>query len=214
MDSKKNYFSPEILLNVSRETFEQLHSFSKEVCNWSKLINLISIADHADIWNRHVMDCAQLYNYLKPNMANILDIGSGGGFPAIVLAIIAKEQNPSLKFHLVESNNKKAAFLQQMTIKFKLNAIIYNERLENIKFDNINFDLITARAVASIDKLFKLSIGLFSFNTIALLQKGQSFEQELELAAQYWNFDYIKYDSAVNENSVILQINNLRKKQK
>ena len=137
--------------DVSRETFEYLLSYEAEIIKWNKHINLV--ASNEDIWQRHILDSAQLNSYLSP-YSEIIDIGSGGGFPAIVLAILNKS-NAEIHINLIEKLQKKCSFLQNIIAKLKLPASVHNVRIEDyIHKTNKNKELaITSRAFSSLENI-------------------------------------------------------------
>ena len=200
----------DILENVSRETIENLHKYNDLLSEWQEKFNLVSNNSLPEAWNRHFLDSAQLYKYIKKDDILIYDFGSGAGFPALVLAIISKELNTSARFILIESISKKVSFLNTVINKFNLNAEVINDRIEKIKTSPA--DLITARALASLDKLFEYSEKFFKKNTRCLFLKGVSYKLELAEAEKKWSFDYKVYENAISEGGVVLEITNLRRK--
>ena len=120
--------------NVSRETYDKIDSFVKLLTEWNQKMNLVSKNSLADVWMRHVLDSAQLMTYLPTDLYHLVDIGSGAGFPAIVLAIMLQEKNPAAKITLIESINKKTVYLNDVREKLGLNNVqIVNDRVENSK---------------------------------------------------------------------------------
>ena len=131
---------------VSRETFEKLCVFHNTLIKWQKTINLISKDSIKNIWERHFLDSAQLYTHVKGVRGNIVDFGSGAGFPGLVLAMMGKKN-----IHLVESDKKKCVFLREMAMLTNLEITIHNCRIENLS--NLDADMITCRALAPLNKL-------------------------------------------------------------
>ncbi|MDN5248636.1 16S rRNA (guanine(527)-N(7))-methyltransferase RsmG [Bartonella sp. TP] len=199
----------QIIGNVSRETFEDLLYYEQEVLKWQKHINLISPNTVNDIWSRHILDSAQLYNYSK-NYDNCLDIGSGGGFPGVVLAILNKKK-PKFHITLVEKLKKKTSFLQYIISTLALPAIAVAQRIENIAQQQ-KAQLVTARAVTQLTQLFELAEPIFANGAYALLQKGQNTEQELTQAYKNWTFDLKQHISCIEVSSIILEISNVKRK--
>ena len=132
--------------NVSRETYEKLVIFYKTLIKWQKSINLISKSSIENIWVRHILDSAQLYRYTEKIDGNILDFGSGAGFPGLILAMMGHKN-----IHLVESDQKKCTFLREVAMLSETEVTIHNNRIENLKFFDV--ELITARALAQLNKL-------------------------------------------------------------
>ena len=131
---------------VSRETYEKLCVFEKILIKWQNSINLISRSTINSIWDRHFLDSAQLYKFVTNVEGNIIDFGSGAGFPGMVLAIMGKKN-----IHLVESDQKKCVFLREIAMLTNLDITIHNCRIENLT--NIDVDMITCRALAPLNKL-------------------------------------------------------------
>lgn len=195
--------------NVSRETLNNLLLFEAELYKWNQQINLISDNTKNDIWNRHILDSVQLNNYIyKYN--NIIDIGSGGGFPAIILAILNKNRENFI-INLIEKLQKKCVFLQNITAKLQLPAVINNVKIEN--YNNFADSLvITSRAFASIDQIFQLTEKFFKKdNTVAFLQKGENYEKEIEIAKKKWIFSMDIYNSKLHKDSVILKLSKVKR---
>ena len=173
------------LYDVSRETQQKLADFVALLQSWNTKMNLVSRNSMEDVWQRHVLDSLQLIKYFPQNVRTYLDIGSGAGFPGIVLAIALSEKQPQARVVLVESITKKTVYLKDVCAQFGLvNTIVENSRVENISLPDI--DVITARAVASLDVLCAYSAKLAHKNTTMLFLKGKSYEQELEAAQLKW----------------------------
>ena len=197
--------------DVSRETFSLLSRYVNVLEAWQAKMNLVSASSLKDVWQRHIADSYQLCQYLPSHAKTVCDVGSGAGFPAVVMAIWALENRPDLEFILIESITKKTVYLNDVkeTLGLK-NVQILNARAENLK--NIKADVITARAVAELNKLFALTHPLLKMNTVQILPKGKSFYQELFEAKKFWNFDCDVVQNSVQADGVILLVSNLRKK--
>lgn len=188
-------------LDVSRETIEELRSFESAVIKWNKSIQLVSKSSINDIWTRHILDSAQLYAEVKDN-SRWVDVGSGGGFPAIVLAIIAKNMNRGTEFILVESDRRKAAFLQKCVADYNLSAQVIVDNVQNVTLSNVS--VISARALASIDVLFDLLGHLAVFETRFVFMKGKNFDEEVKKAKERWDFSLSSLQSKTNSEARIL----------
>ncbi|MBB5073738.1 16S rRNA (guanine527-N7)-methyltransferase [Bartonella callosciuri] len=197
-----------IVPSVSRETMEDLIQFETLVTQWNMHINLISAATIPILWTRHILDSAQIYP-LHSDFLRWCDLGSGGGFPAIVIAILMKEKKAG-HIDLVESNGKKIAFLRTVISQLNLPATVHHCRIEDVYKKIDTPEIITARGLASLDALLKLIFPLLAKKTIALLQKGQDYSKEIENASANWAFDLLKHKSKIDENSVILEISHIR----
>ncbi len=198
------------LYNVSRETVDELEKYEALVLEWNSKFNLISKSSIPYIWERHILDSLQLCQFIKETDDVMCDFGSGAGFPAIVLSIISKQMFPDLKIYLIESISKKAIFLNTVKQELNLNIEVINDRIENIKIPNI--DIISSRAMASLDKLVEYSKPFCSKNTRLVFPKGGKYKEELEVAQKKWLFDLDIIQSKTDESGKILYIRNLRRK--
>ena len=195
--------------NVSRETMEKLDKYASLLEKWNPAINLVSKSTISMLWQRHFHDSAQIYRFRMENTQHWVDLGSGGGFPALVLSILALEYNPSDKFTLVESDVRKAAFLQTVIRELALNAVVIAERIE--KISPTNADILTARALSSLDKLLEHAKVHLNPNGIAVFPKGDSYRKEIEDAFGRWNFELEEFTSKTNPNGAILKIGGIKR---
>ena len=197
--------------NVSRETLKKISNFITVLKEWQSKMNLVSPQSINEIWTRHIADSYQLFQFINIDTKTVYDIGSGAGFPAIILAIAAQCANYETRFSLIESITKKTVYLNDVKEKLSLkNVDIYNARSESLKLKPA--DIITARAVAALDKLFELSYTLANKKTVFYFLKGQSYKEELEQAKKHWHFKTEVIQSSTSENGVILKITELEKK--
>lgn len=196
--------------NVSRETTKKLESYQTLVKEWNGKFNLISKSTENTIWERHIVDSLQLIKFITPKDKVLLDLGSGAGFPGIVLAIACQEMYPDLKIKLVESIGKKASFLQEVNKTLNLNMEIYKERIENLKIGKV--DVITSRALASLPKLLEYAKPFCSNSTKLIFLKGEKWVQEQDEARKKWMYECEVSDSDTSEYGKILRISDLRSK--
>ena len=197
--------------NVSPEAARLLSHGIEILRVWQDKLNLISAHSLKDVWTRHVADSYQLYQYLNIDTKTVYDIGSGAGFPAIVLAIAAQTDKRPTKFKLIESITKKTVYLNDVRNKLGLkNVEIINDRAENLHIKPA--DIITARAVANLNKLLGLAYPLTNLNTVLILPKGQGYALEVDEAKQNWHFDIKVLQNEVESQGVVLILSNLRKK--
>ena len=169
---------------------------------WQKAVNLISENTIKDIWDRHILDSAQLYFLLDSKNQFLMDVGSGGGLPAIVIAILNQTlKGPLNRIVLVESDLKKSLFLEECKRKLSLNIEIIRDRIENI---SLKPDVITARALAPLKELFRLVQKNVSRETFLLFPKGKNVDNELENTGV--SFDFEKIKNVVNNEGCILKI--------
>lgn len=196
--------------NVSRETIAKLQQFAELLKEWNQKMNLVSRNSIDVLWERHILDSAQLIEYIPLTTKKLLDIGSGAGFPGIVLAILMQEKIPQARITLVESITKKTLYLKDVCEHLKLS----NVRVENTRVENLQIsapDVITARAVAALDILCGYMAKISGANTESLFLKGQSYKEEIAVAQKQWRFDLDVLPNKYSEDGVILKISRLRK---
>jgi 16S rRNA (guanine527-N7)-methyltransferase len=196
--------------NVSRETMNKLKAYEKLVLEWNNRFNLISKSSVEFIWERHIEDSLQLCKFITSKDEILYDFGSGAGFPAIVIAIVAEELFPNLKVSLVESIGKKATFLNEVKNVLCLNVVVYNDRIENLKLPKA--DIISSRALASLPKLLEYSKPFCKTTTRLIFPKGEKWKDEVLEAEKNWKFDYQTEQSLTSDTGCILQIKNIRRK--
>ncbi len=190
-------------LNVSRESKARLELLHDLVLKWQTHINLIAPSTTANIWNRHILDALQLVALLPKEVEAIADLGSGGGFPGLVLAAAQ-----AATVHFYESNGKKAAFLQDALRQMKVPGKVHRLRLEP-QMSNANLpkvQVVTARAFAPLPQLLELAQPFFGPETIGLFHKGQDVDAELTEAAKSWRIAFRKHPSLTDSKSVILEV--------
>ena len=190
-------------LSVSRETIDQLAAFLALLSKWQPRINLVSSATLADAWHRHILDSAQLAVFLPETGAHILDIGSGAGFPGLVLSIITDNQ-----VTLVESDQRKSVFLQTVIRELRLSTSVRNERVEAIPAMGAN--IVTARALAPIKRLLQLLDKQLPSVEKCLFLKGASLQEELTALQSYPNIEHRIYPSVTSQDGSILELNTTR----
>jgi 16S rRNA (guanine527-N7)-methyltransferase len=197
-------------LDVSRETYSKLEQYEALIKKWSPKINLVAKSTLADVWERHILDSARLFRFLPSTASTVLDLGSGGGMPGLVLATMAKEALPNTEFVLIESDQRKVAFLRTVVIQLELSALVVAERIEDVPA--MNADVVTARALAPLPKLLRYVRKHMHDEGIALLSKGQNHAEEILAANVQWDFDSEVLPSEKDTNSVILKLRKLREK--
>ena len=195
-------------LDVSRETVERLQRFGDLVRKWNPAINLVSKADVDLLWQRHILDSAQLFEFAPDKASRWADLGSGGGFPGIVIAILAREKNPGLEVHLVEADRRKAAFLAQAIRLLDLPTVLHVARIEALA--GLGADIVSARAVALLPVLCGHAIRHLAPGGMALFQKGEAAEAEVASCQGIWQMDVARAPSRTGAAGVILKIRNLQ----
>ncbi|MDQ0457940.1 16S rRNA (guanine(527)-N(7))-methyltransferase RsmG [Rhizobium paknamense] len=196
-------------LNVSRETFDRLQRFVELFQKWSKVINLAAPSTLDQIWHRHVIDSAQLFKFAKPDQ-HWVDLGSGGGFPGVITAILLAEAGGGW-VDLVESNQKKASFLRNALLETGGLGRVHPIRIEEAPSALKHCDVLSARALADLDKLFDYGYPWVESGEKVkfLLHKGRDYESEVQKARGRWAFDLVIHSSVLEADSVILEIEGL-----
>ena len=206
------------LYDVSRETMEKLSIYEKLIIEGQKKCSLIGKSTLGNIWLRHFADSAKLLKILKEvyqnsegKVLNLLDVGSGAGFPGVVLSIMTNAEKIPIKVALADSNRKKSLFLKSIKKELGVSYTVVNKRSENI---NQKFEIITARAVTSVKTFLDLNHNLIKKESILVLFKGRTWKEEVKESKKKWNFDLnvvknnIRIDSS---GGVTLVIRNLKK---
>ena len=195
--------------DVSRETFDRLKLYQDLLMEWQTRFNLVSKNSLEDAWSRHFIDSVQLFRYIPSSAKTLLDFGSGAGFPGLVLAVVAKEKTPYLKIGLVESILKKTQYLKEVATRLELSVDIINDRIEKITFPKV--DVITSRAMTSLDGLLGYAYRFCKTETVCIFPKGKKYAQELAEAHKNWKFKCRIEPSDISEEGKILIISNLHK---
>lgn len=194
---------------VSRETFDRLCNFEESFRRWSSKINLAAPSTLPHLWERHILDSARLIP-MAPEAKHWLDIGSGGGFPGAVVAILLRERAQS-RIDLVESNRKKASFLSVTLSTLEAPATVHAKRIEDSYSAVRAPDVVTARALAPLDKLLELAEPWISIGSRALFHKGRDYQREIDESSTRWRYDLVKHTESKFGDGVILEIKNLRR---
>ena len=206
MDKDVEFFIKKF--NVSRETIEKLNKYKDFLIISNKLLNLIGKTTENHIFSRHFTDSAQIYDLIE-DKSEIIDLGSGAGFPGVILKILMDYNKIDGNITLIEKSPKKSKFLQDLTDKLDLTIKIVNLKIENFKFNKIS--TIVSRAfkntVDTMDILFKNNDKIESI----ILLKGKTYQQELEDAKKKYTFDVEKFRSITSDESFILKITNIKR---
>jgi 16S rRNA (guanine527-N7)-methyltransferase len=206
MDKDVEFFIKKF--NVSRETIEKLNKYKDFLISSNKLLNLIGKTTENHIFSRHFTDSAQIYDLIE-DKSEIVDLGSGAGFPGVILKILMDYNKKDVNITLIEKSPKKCQFLHDLTDKLNLNIKIVNLKIEKFKLNKIS--TIVSRAfkntVDTIDILFKNNDKIESI----ILLKGKTYQQELEDAKKKYTFDVEKFRSITSDESFILKITNIKR---
>lgn len=190
---------------VSDEILNNLRKYKNTLTQWQKKINLVSQKSLNDLWRRHMLDSAQLFSYLENIEKPIIDLGSGAGFPGLVLAVMGLKD-----IHLVESDNRKCTFLQEVSAQTNAHVTIHNIKIE--KMAAIHAGAVIGRALAPLESLLGYATPLLADDGFCVFLKGQKVEEELTLCQKNWMMQIQRNDSLSDPTGVILKIDNVSRK--
>ena len=182
---------------VSRGTLVRLEAYAGLLVRWSARINLVGVNSLGDLWRRHFLDSIQLLAHVPPATQSLIDLGSGAGFPGLVLAIAGVPQ-----VELVEADARKCAFLREAARLTGTPVVIHNARIETVAPHIV--DVVTARACAPLDRLLHLAEPFIGPDTLCLFPKGERAQEELTAANQAWTMDATCHDSSTDRRGIIL----------
>jgi len=184
---------------VSRETVARFETYAALLQKWQRRINLVASSTLADIWERHFLDSAQLFALLPEQTETLVDLGSGAGFPGMVLAMMGVPD-----VHLVESDQRKAAFLREVARVADVSLTIHACRIESVP--PLVADVVTARALAGLPQLLEMAAPFITRKTLCLFPKGQNVEAELTEAHKMWFIQVSRYPSITDPHAVVLAL--------
>jgi 16S rRNA (guanine527-N7)-methyltransferase len=191
-------------LDVSRETVARLDELCSLVSHWNKRLNLVGPGTIPQLWTRHVADSAQLWLLAPPSSTSWRDLGSGAGFPGLVIAVLGRELAPALRVDLVESDQRKAAFLATAIRALDLAARVHPARIEGLALAPA--EVLSARALAPLSGLIGYATSQRRHDGIALFPKGETVHKELAEAAARWSFEHRLHPSLTDPRSAIVEI--------
>jgi 16S rRNA (guanine527-N7)-methyltransferase len=191
-------------LGVSRETLERLSVHLDLLRRWQPAINLVGPATLADPWRRHFLDCAQLAEHLPAGPAYLTDLGSGAGFPGMVLALLG-----TAGVHLIEADRRKAQFLREVARATGARVTIHAERIERMETWPAN--VITARALAPLPRLLELAQGFVAADSVCLFLKGKAAARELTDARVSWHMVAEMFPSRSEPTGMVVQLRGIRR---
>ena len=213
--------------NISRETLARLNLYESALRVWQPRINLVANTTLTEVWHRHFLDSAQLLPLIPAEARTFADLGSGGGFPGLVLAILLIEKAPTpdpspqgggakgaRRFTLVESDRRKGAFLREVARQTGVAVEILSTRIENPETQDKlgQVDVVTARALAPLERLLGLAAPLFGRDTVGLFLKGQGAQAEVEAARATWAFDAEFVPSVTASDASIVVVRRLARR--
>jgi 16S rRNA (guanine527-N7)-methyltransferase len=200
---KQSNGGPSLPVDVSRETLDRLEAFADLLLRWTRTVNLIARNDAAHIWPRHIADSLQLMPLIPPNTPRAIDLGSGAGFPGLILAIAS-----DIPFDLVESDQRKAAFLREAVRTTGAPVRVHATRIDATQLTPA--PLITARALAPVPALLALSVPhLISQSGVCLFPKGANIESELTAAAAQWHMRIERFPSLTAPDATLLRLSEI-----
>jgi 16S rRNA (guanine527-N7)-methyltransferase len=198
--------------NVSRETFADFEKFILELTKRNEEINLISkeTAKNNIIRERHIIDSAQIIDFIDLNSNIVTDLGSGGGLPGIIISILIKNLKKDTKVRLYEKSHHKSSFLRKVSRDLKLDTEVIQKNIFEVK--NLSSGTIMARAFKPLPIILELVYKNFDSYKNVILFMGKNGENILEESLKIWDFDFEKKKSITSENSFLLNIKNIKKK--
>ena len=195
-------------LNVSRETLSELERYKNLVLEENSKINLISQKTEANFMERHIIDCAQVIDFIDINEKTCTDLGSGAGLPGIVMAVLLKDKKMDIKFNLYEKSFRKSVFLKAASKKLELNTKIFQKNIFEEK--NLVTGSIIARAFKPLPVVLDLIQKNFSKYSNLIIFMGKNGKQVLKDTVKEWKFEYKEKASLTSNNSFILNIRNIK----
>ncbi|MHA1517319.1 MAG: 16S rRNA (guanine(527)-N(7))-methyltransferase RsmG [Alphaproteobacteria bacterium] len=200
------------VFNVPHETIHRLTRYAELLTHWQKSLNLVAPSTLPELWSRHFADSAHLLN-LAPDARLWLDLGSGAGFPGLVVAIL-QANVPDFRMNLVESSNKKCAFLAEVVRATEAAVDIHPMRIEQLaeKAQSLRMDVVSARALAPLSRLLELAEPFVGEGTRGLFLKGRETEAEVEAAQAGWDFKFHLHPSLTARDAFIVDVTNLRRR--
>jgi 16S rRNA (guanine527-N7)-methyltransferase len=194
--------------DVSRETLDRLRLYEELLIRWQEKINLVAPSTIPDLWGRHFSDSAQIWSLATGNARHWVDLGSGAGFPALVVAALARESQPELQFTLIESDARKGVFLRTVIRELDLYATVLTARIEAAKPQRA--DIVSARALAPLDRLLGYAYPHLNASGVCIFHKGARAADELERAQMTWSFTTKQHVSKVDPESSVLILSGIQ----
>lgn len=199
----KNEIIKRFLINKNQELL--IDEYLGLLLQYNLHTNLVGRSTLVDPWTSHVLDCLQILPLIKNKKRAILDMGTGAGLPGFLLKICGCND-----VTLIDSNGKKINFLKSVNTKLNMDLNIIKKRLEDV--GGLKFNIITSRALSSLDKLFTYSQKFIKKNTVLIFLKGKTVNEEIDFAKNKWKFNYKKHQSISDKRGAILHIENLKQR--
>ena len=211
MDRKDQIDTFNRFTQVSRETIKGLMLYEELLIKGNKNLNLVGNSTINHIWHRHFLDSFQVIDFIDKNQKTLVDLGSGAGFPGLVLSIVAKERKIPLKIKLIEKSKRKINFLKEIITKLNLNAVAINQNVEDEKF-HFTDDTFVARAFKPLPKIFELMHNKAKNFKKIIIFLGKNGKDGLLQASKNWDIKYKQRMSVTSSDSFIIEVNKLIKK--
>ena len=211
MDRKSQIYTFSSYTRVSRETINSLEIFEKMLIKENKKLNLIGKSTEKDIWKRHFLDSYQVLDFIEENDKIVMDLGSGAGFPGIIVALGIKDKKMPVKVNLLEKSRKKSSFLKRAIHKLKINVEVINENAAEEGF-KLKENVFMARAFKPLEEILKLIHKKAENWKKILIFQGKNGSKELLRSSKTWDIKYKQRQSITNNDSLILEIKGLKKK--
>ena len=205
---KKNEFVKS--LNVSRETLNGFYEYETLLSKWNEKINLVSKNTLVDIWERHFLDSGQIIKHVEVSGKRWVDVGSGAGFPGLVVALLLRDRKIDCDLVLVEKNPKKGFFLKEVIRKLNLSVEVVNDNIDTL--EPLNADILTARAFSELNNLIEISFRHRKKEGLCLFLKGENYRFELDKTLNYWFFDYDVVESLSSSSGKIIRVKKIFKR--
>lgn len=190
------------LAGVSRETLRRFETYAELLQHWQRAINLVGESTLSDIWRRHFLDSAQLLHLLPPRPSRIADLGSGAGFPGLVLAMLGAGE-----VHLIEADSRKSAFLREALRMTCTSAVLHEQPIEQVT--GLEVDVVTARGLTSLDRLIPYALPLLRPRGMCLFSRGRGSEEELTQAVKRWKMHIERFPSETDPEARIIRLSGI-----
>jgi len=195
--------------NVSRETLERLDIYAALLAKWNPSINLVAKSTLADLWGRHFLDSAQIFDLAPEEAKSWVDLGTGGGFPGLIVAILAADRRPGLAVTCIESDLRKATFLRTVARETGISAEVISKRIEDVP--PLGADVLSARALAPLKQLLAFAERHLRPDGTALFLKGSNAQAEISESLASWSFRLDSYPSKTDPEATILKLGDIRR---
>ncbi len=205
---KKNEFVKS--LDVSRETLNCFYEYKTLLSKWNEKINLVSKNTLVDIWERHFLDSGQIIKHVEASGKRWVDVGSGAGFPGLVVALLLRDRKIDCDLVLVEKNPKKCFFLNEVMRKLNLRVEVVNDNIHTL--EPLNADILTTRAFSELNNLIEIAFHHLKKKGICLFLKGENYRIELDKTLNYWFFDYDIIESLSSSSGKIIRVKKIFKR--